>query len=200
LIVGAYLLGCLTVGYYLVWLWRADDVRRTGSGSTGATNVSRVLGRPGFVLTFIWDFGKGALALWLARRSATHPETVMLALLAVVAGHIWPVQLAFRGGKGVSTALGGLLVYEYPALVVLVALTGVFLLVTRNYKPAGLAAFALTPLVLFLSHRFELVTVFGVSALGMLILIAHRRNIREALGQYLADGRTRRAKRSAAKD
>jgi len=199
-IVAAYLLGCLTAGYYLVWLRTDDDVRLTGSGSTGATNVGRVLGRPGFVVTLLWDFTKGVLAMWLARYSQVGSTTVLLALLAVVAGHIWPVQLGFRGGKGIAPCLGAWLVYDPRALLVFGLLTAAAWTVVRPFGLAGLAALAVAPLVLFLSGRFDLPIVFGFSAMGVMILIAHRRNIREELGRLWSESRARRARRGAAKD
>src|SRR5512135_2701540 len=111
--VAAYLLGCITTGYYLVRLRLRQDLRDLGSGSVGARNVGRLLGRPGFLLTVLGDFGKGALAVWAARHFTTDDRLVALAMLAVVAGHVWPVQLCFRGGKGMATALGALLVYDW---------------------------------------------------------------------------------------
>src|ERR1051326_144191 len=107
---GAYGLGCFTTGYYLVRLCRGCDIRDLGSGSVGAKNVARIMGWTGFLLTVLGDVGKGAFAVWAARYFATDPIIIGLALIAVVAGHIWPVQLFFRGGKGVATLLGGLVV------------------------------------------------------------------------------------------
>src|SRR5262249_22050721 len=106
---GAYALGCFTTGYYLVKLRTGQDVRELGSGTVGAKNVGRVLGWPGFVLTVLGDFAKGAFAVWAVKYFTTDDHMLMLAILAVVAGHVWPVQLLFRGGKGVATSLGGLL-------------------------------------------------------------------------------------------
>ena len=101
---GAYLLGCLATGYYLVRARTGRDIREIDSGSTGARNVGRVLGKTGFGLTVLGDFGKGALAVWGARHWTHDHQLAALAMLAVVAGHIWPAQLRFRGGKGVATS------------------------------------------------------------------------------------------------
>jgi len=107
---GAYSLGCLTTGYYLVRTRTGQDLRALGSGSVGARNVGRLLGWRGFVLTVLGDFCKGALAVWAARHFTTDDRLVLLAMLAVVAGHVWPAQLHFQGGKGMATTLGALLV------------------------------------------------------------------------------------------
>src|ERR1035437_1663501 len=110
---GAYGLGCFTAGYYLVRWRTGQDIRELGSGSVGARNVGRVLGWQGFLAAVLGDFGKGALAVWAARQFTTDDRLVTLALPAVVAGHLWPVQLRFRGGKGMAAALGALLIYDY---------------------------------------------------------------------------------------
>src|SRR5213082_212511 len=108
-----YALGCFTSGYYLVRWRTGDDIRWLGSGSVGATNVGRVLGRPGFFLTVLCDFFKGLFAVWLARYFQLNPTGTVLAMVAVAIGHIWPAQLWFHGGKGVATSLGALLMFDY---------------------------------------------------------------------------------------
>jgi glycerol-3-phosphate acyltransferase PlsY len=183
-----YALGCFTSGYYLVRWRTGEDIRSLGSGSVGATNVSRVLGLPGFCLTVSCDFGKGMLAMWLAEYFRINPTATMLTMLAVTTGHVWPAQLWFRGGKGVATSLGALLMFGY-----FIALTfaGLFLAlygVVRNFVLAGLLAFAITPLALFLLD-FPLTSVFGLSALALVILIAHRKNIPDEIGKLINERR-----------
>jgi glycerol-3-phosphate acyltransferase PlsY len=190
----AYALGCFTSGYYLVRWWTGQDVRLYGSGSVGATNVGRILVRPGFFLTVLCDFCKGALAVWLADYFRINPVGVVLAMLAVVVGHIWPVQLWFRGGKGVAACLGALAVYNY---VIALTFAGLFLILfvgLRNFVLAGLASFAIVPLALF-GMDFSLNSVFGLSALAVLILIAHRRNIPDEIGKIIAEKKLKGDKR-----
>src|SRR5580698_1890510 len=112
-VVAAYLIGCFTTGYYLVRVWTGRDIRDIGSGSTGARNVGRVLGKAGLILTAVGDLGKGALAVWLARAFSHDDISAALAVPAVVAGHLWPVQLKFHGGKGIATSFSALLVFDY---------------------------------------------------------------------------------------
>jgi len=183
-----YALGCFTSGYYLVRWRTGEDIRSLGSGSVGATNVSRVLGLPGFCLTVSCDFGKGMLAMWLAEYFRINPTATMLTMLAVTTGHVWPAQLWFRGGKGVATSLGALLMFGY---FIALTFTGLFLAlygVVRNFVLAGLLAFAITPLALFLLD-FSLTSVFGLSALALVILIAHRKNIPDEIGKLINDRR-----------
>ncbi len=103
---GGYILGCLTTGYYLVRFRLGLDIRTMESGSVGARNVGRVLGMPGFVITLLGDFAKGLLAAGMTRYFTHDDRLTGLAMLAVVMGHIWPLQLGLRGGKGVATSLG----------------------------------------------------------------------------------------------
>jgi len=187
-ILAGYALGCFTSGYYLVRWRTGEDIRSLGSGSVGATNVSRVLGLPGFCLTVSCDFGKGMLAMWLAEYFRINPTATMLTMLAVTTGHVWPAQLWFRGGKGVATSLGALLMFSY---FIVLTFTGLFLAlygVVRNFVLAGLLAFAITPLALFLLD-FPLTSVFGLSALALVILIAHRKNIPDEIGKLINERR-----------
>ena len=187
-ILAGYALGCFTSGYYLVRWRTGEDIRSLGSGSVGATNVSRVLGLPGFCLTVSCDFGKGMLAMWLAEYFRINPTATMLTMLAVTTGHVSPAQLWFRGGKGVATSLGALLMFGY---FIALTFTGLFLAlygVVRNFVLAGLLAFAITPLALFLLD-FSLTSVFGLSALALVILIAHRKNIPDEIGKLINERR-----------
>ena len=102
-VTGAYLLGCFNTGFYLVRMLTGQDIRSLASGGTGSRNVGRLLGARGFVLTLVVDAGKGAASIWLGRYLDFEPWLLYVVLLAVTAGHVFPVQLAFRGGKGSFT-------------------------------------------------------------------------------------------------
>src|SRR4030095_4817135 len=103
----AYLVGSIPFGYLIVKLKEGRDVRSSGSGNIGATNVLRTAGRSSAVLTLLLDAAKGYLAVWLASWSSQDsPQTVALAAIAAVLGHLFPVFLKFKGGKGVATVLG----------------------------------------------------------------------------------------------
>ncbi len=200
LVAAVYLLGGFTAGYYLVRARTDLDVRAGGSGSAGATNVARLLGRRGFVVTFALDFLKGAAAVGLARAIHVQRPVVAWVMWAVVAGHIWPLHLRFRGGKGVATGLGSLLAYE-PRLLVVLGLSGLIpLAVLRNLTLAGMAAFVLAPVAWFLLEPVRLTDVSALAGLALLILVAHRRNIREEGVRLWTEGRARRARRRAARD
>jgi hypothetical protein len=105
----AYAAGCFSPGYYLFRWRRGGDIRARHSGSTGARNAGRELGRAGFAAVFLCDALKGAGVIGIARAFGLPPAWIPALAPCVVAGHIWPAQLGFRGGKGLVTALGAMI-------------------------------------------------------------------------------------------
>lgn len=178
--IGAYVLGCFATGYYLVRAISGKDIRYMESGSVGARNVGRVLGRTGFFLTVLGDLGKGVLAVWAADRFTSDSLLPPLAMLCVVAGHIWPVQLRFQGGKGVATSLGALLIYDYRlAVAYAFFFLGGLALIRKTILP-GLFAFACLPLTDYWLHRDGL-KLLVIAILAGMILFAHRKNLVEEI-------------------
>jgi len=177
LIVVAYLIGCLTTGYYLVRLRHSTDVRSMGSGSVGATNVGRVLGKRALVITLIGDAAKGAIPVAAALFLDFQQWALIAVLFAVVAGHLWPVQLRFRGGKGLATAMGAVLVMDFRLALAAFAIAGSAWLLFRNTTGSGLGAVAITPLVALIAGQPPL-TAAALAVLAATILFAHRANLR----------------------
>jgi glycerol-3-phosphate acyltransferase PlsY len=189
---GAYALGCLTSGYYLFRSRTGRDLRELGSGSLGARNVGRFLGAPGFFFTLLCDITKGALAVWLAQCFTGDKEIASVALLAVTAGHIWPVQLGFRGGKGVATALGGLGIFSFGLLFGFGCIFLLGLIFFRRSVVAGLLAFLGLPVLVF-SLQFRTVNpadradTVTVLLLAVLVIVAHRRNLLQHSSRFFHD-------------
>jgi glycerol-3-phosphate acyltransferase PlsY len=180
----AYVLGCFTAGYYLVRARLGEDIRTLGSGSVGARNVGRILGKTGFLVTLLCDFGKGGLAVWAARYFTTDERIVAFAMVAVVAGHIWPAQLRFHGGKGMATSLGALLVFDSKlALIYCVLFLGAFMLQWRTVLP-GLFALVCLPLAALYIGQ-DRIQVFLITVTNGLVLLAHRKNITEEIAQII---------------
>ena len=175
---GAYLIGCFTTGYYLVRARTGQDIREIGSGSAGARNVGRFLGKPGFYLTVIGDFAKGALAVWLARVFAHDDVSAALAVVAVVAGHLWPVQLKFRGGKGITTSMAALLVFDYKIALTLAAVFAIIFIFSRKTLLPAMLAFVCLPAICWFFNPDNF-TIAVTTALSATILFAHRRNLGE---------------------
>lgn len=174
----AYILGCFTSGYYFVRWFADQDIRQSGSGSVGARNVSRVLGKKGFFLTVFCDVLKGVLTVWVARHFTPDTRLILLAMIAVVAGHVWPIQLRFQGGKGMATSLGSLLVFDVQlALTFAVLFLCLAALLRRTVLP-GLFALACIPFAEFWFNHVP-TTVVLLSFWAGLVLLAHRRNFVE---------------------
>jgi len=145
-LVGGYLLGSVPFGLVLTWAGGYGDIRKIGSGNIGATNVLRTGNRPLALATLILDSGKGAAAVGIANLAVGHPAVEVMAAAGVVAGHLFPVWLGFRGGKGVATSLGVLLAVMWPVGAFACAM---WLLVAAAFRWSSLAALvslALAPL------------------------------------------------------
>ena len=180
LVIGiSYLLGCISAGYYLVRLRTGRDIRQSGTGSTGARNVSRTLGKSGYAITLAADILKGVIAISMARMLEVEQWAIMSSVLAVVAGHIWPLQLGFRGGKGVAVLMGTLLVFDYRLLAVLLLVCGVSFFASRKYIMSGMLAALSLPIAAAVLE-YSMPDTLGVVLLTMIILFVHRTNIREA--------------------
>jgi glycerol-3-phosphate acyltransferase PlsY len=136
------------------------------------------------MVTLLGDSAKGALAVWAAWRFTNDHHQAALAMLAVVAGHLWPAQLWFRGGKGAATSLGALLVFDYHLAAAFLLLFAVALVVLRKWVLPALVAFGALPLAsLYLDH--EPASVVMTSLLAGLVLIAHRKNLLEELWHFV---------------
>lgn len=186
IVLGAYILGCFTTGYYYVRLRTDQDIRDLGSGSVGAKNVGRILGWKGFLVALLGDFAKGAFAVWAAQHFTLDKRLIELSLLAVVAGHVWPIQLRFHGGKGMATSLGGLLVYDYHlALTFAVVFLVAFATMRKTVLP-GLFAFVCVPLAsTYMYWGPDPARVVSMSVLAGIVLITHRRNLSDEFAHFL---------------
>jgi glycerol-3-phosphate acyltransferase PlsY len=184
----SYLLGSLPFGYLLVRIFRGEDVRTSGSGNIGATNVSRkspVLG----ALTLLLDALKGtaavALSYKLADRTTPIPtyEQLALAALFAVIGHMFPVWLKFRGGKGVATALGSFVVIAPKAVLVAALIFVAVVAISRRVSLGSIVAVAGFPVAAWIIGRSYVPPVaLDMMALASLLIIArHHENIRRLL-------------------
>jgi glycerol-3-phosphate acyltransferase PlsY len=180
IVFAAYLLGCIAVGYYLVRLQTGKDLHEIGSGATGGRNAGRALGRTGAVLTAIGDVLKGVIAMGIALWFKSDLWTIALVMVAVLLGHIYPIQLNFKGGKGLSAAFGAVLMCDYRIALLTALLAGVFTLISKRVTLSFMLAVGCAWLIaLLLRSPREIVA--GIFACGAIIIFAHRENIREAL-------------------
>jgi glycerol-3-phosphate acyltransferase PlsY len=182
-IAGSYLLGSIPFGYVLVKVFRGEDIRQSGSGNIGATNVSRTSPALG-ILTLVLDALKGLAAVAITR--AVFPEYPLLtgvAALSAVIGHMFPVWLKFRGGKGVATGLGSFILLAPKAILAMIALFALIVVAFRYVSLASITAVALFPVLAWLLDGYHdrprmlaLMTVASV-----LIIVKHHENIRRLL-------------------
>jgi glycerol-3-phosphate acyltransferase PlsY len=176
-IVMAYLLGGIPFGFLLVKVTRGTDVRESGSGNIGATNVLRTTGRAAGVATLALDIAKGFVAVWLAAKVTDNaPEWTSLAALAVMAGHAFPIFLKFQGGKAVATFIGAFAYLTPLPLAAVLLLFVVTVAVTRYISAASILAAATFPFgVWIILHPPAQVTIAAFVA-GAFIVYRHKSN------------------------
>jgi glycerol-3-phosphate acyltransferase PlsY len=179
----AYFLGSVPFGILVARLFdQSVDLRETGSGNIGATNVARAVGRAGGILTLLLDVGKGIFAMSLANMVVEARVDLWLALAgaAVFLGHVFPVYMNFRGGKGVATSLGIVLFLSPVTAFLLVVLFSLVVYFTRYVSLGSLcAALALPPVMALLATSRHYVTLSLV--LAFLVIYTHRENIQRLL-------------------
>lgn len=178
----AYLLGSIPFGYLIVRWQKGIDVRSTGSGGTGATNVMRNIGIAGFVATFILDVSKGILAVLLASRlTSGDPRWIAASSVAAILGHCFPVWLKFHGGKGVATGVGVFIALA-PFEVALVLVIFVIILMIWRYVSLGsIIATAAFPFLVYFVKRAPLPIVLGAAGGALIIIAMHHANIHRLL-------------------
>jgi glycerol-3-phosphate acyltransferase PlsY len=179
----SYLLGAVPFGVLVARLYdRKVDLRTTGSGNIGATNVARTLGKGAGILTLLLDAAKGAAAVVAATAVSPSGESLLPALAggAAFLGHLYPVYLGFRGGKGVATALGVVLALLPAAAAVLFVLFAAVFAATRYVSLGSLVAAAgLTPAMALLGAPAPFVALSA--CIGAMVFWTHRENIRRLL-------------------
>jgi acyl phosphate:glycerol-3-phosphate acyltransferase len=174
----AYLLGSIPFGLVLTRLAGYGDIRAIGSGNIGATNVLRTGSKGLAVLTLLLDLAKGAVAVLIARRFG--PDMAALAAVFVFLGHLYPMWLGFKGGKGVATAGGIVLAYSWPVGLAALATWLAVAVATRYSSLAALTACALAPLYAWLITHDQRTTEV-ILALAVIVILRHHANIRRLL-------------------
>ncbi len=183
LLLGSYLLGAIPFGL-LIGKLAGVDVRNAGSRNIGATNVSRLLGKKLGLFTLVCDVAKGYLpmlvASWLLTEGGAKPCMVALCGVMAVVGHMFPVYLRFKGGKGVATGLGVFLFLSPLAIVISLAVFVAAVYFTGFVSVGSLLSSALIPLWIFLFDG-EVVAVLAATGVALLIWIKHHENIARLL-------------------
>jgi glycerol-3-phosphate acyltransferase PlsY len=172
----AYLIGSIPFALLMARRWSAADIRLVGSGNLGAANVMRTSGMTAGVLVALLDMAKGAASVWIAARLATDGAAPAAAGFAAIVGHVYPLWLRFRGGKGVATACGVFLVLTPLALPPVLAIFLGTVLITKYISLGSvLASLALPPLAYATGSNAP--TVASAAAAAALIMFRHRSNM-----------------------
>jgi glycerol-3-phosphate acyltransferase PlsY len=182
ILLAAYFLGSIPFGLFLAKLLGGSDVRKAGSGNIGAANVARVVGPLAGILTLVLDTAKGAAAVWLAARFTQESAVwMMLAALAALVGHCFPVWLKFKGGKGVATALGVFLALCPLAALAALLLFALVVACWRYVSLGSISAAAAIPLLMYFlwapHHAPPLIIALGSLAASLLVVYKHSANI-----------------------
>jgi len=174
----SYLLGSIPFGYLLVRIFRGEDVRKTGSGNIGATNVSRTSPALG-AATLLLDAAKGFAAVALARHLHAGDSLFMAtAALFAIAGHMFPVWLGWHGGKGVATALGAFLCLAPRPVLIMVTVFIVVVAVSRYISLGSIVAALCFPVLVMAIEHYSYGPMLLTVAACALIVARHHENIR----------------------
>ena len=174
----SYFLGNFLTAFFIIKWKTGKDIRTEGSNNPGARNIGRLYGKPMFVLVFIGDALKGWLAVWGASFISSSPIYILLVYLAVVTGHIYPYLLKGKGGKGVSTFIGGLIAFDTRLIIVLIAAFCIFYPIKHSFTFAGITAMVFLPFTLYFFH-FSFLAILLFLIIVIMIVFAHMDNLRQ---------------------
>jgi acyl phosphate:glycerol-3-phosphate acyltransferase len=176
----SYVIGSIMFGFLITKIFYRKDIRIQGSGNVGARNAGRLHGKTAFVLIFLGDTLKGVLVILAARYLQFSESIQLLGLALAIFGHIKPITLKFKGGKGISTFIGGIITFEPILVPVIILGFGVFYPFLKSFTLAGLGAFLFIPVVLFLKNNDWLSCIIALGIIAMLYA-AHAENLKERL-------------------
>lgn len=178
----AYLIGSIPTGYLIVKTKTGEDIRTVGSGSTGATNVKRVLGKKWFFIVMLLDALKGALPVILASNflhsnSGIYP---VIAAVAVIIGHSKPLFLGFKGGKSVASGVGTILALNWQVGLIIAGIWGIITYTSKYVSLGSIIALGISPFIMWYLHNPT--AYIWYCALGAVYIIyLHRSNIKRLI-------------------
>jgi len=185
IIVIAYLIGSISIGYLFARWFKGVDIRKLGSGSAGATNISRLMGFKVAVLVLILDAIKGFITIYLAlfllgKNLLAGEWIVMLCGIAVIAGHNWPLYFNFKGGRGAATMLGVFLaLMPLPTLIAFI-IVSIIIALTRYVSLGSIAGAIAVPIAILITDKPSEYFYFGL-IISIIIIYQHKENINRLL-------------------
>jgi len=180
----AYLLGCICCAYYYVRFRTGRDIRKEGTGNPGARNAGIVTGNMGFIATLAGDISKGALAVAVPVYAGLDSQIAGFCLFSVVLGHIYPVQMSFRGGKGVAALIGALLVMDFRLALGLAIVTTAMFPVFRGFTKSGLVGISSLIFIAWII-KSPLAHMVSIAASACLIVAIHKIRFTRAVEKEL---------------
>lgn len=176
----AYLIGSIPTGYLIVKIKKNEDIRNIGSGSTGATNVKRVMGKKWFFIVMFLDAIKGAVPVLLSTFFVTKYSSIglapVLSAIAVLLGHSKPLFLGFKGGKSVASGVGTILALCFPVGIIIAIIWSIITYISKYVSLGSIIALAISPVLMYLFKQPIAYTLYCL--LGALYIIwLHRENI-----------------------
>lgn len=183
-VIGAYLIGSIPTGYIVVKIFTGQDIRTIGSGSTGATNVKRVMGKKWFFTVMLLDAFKGALPVILAKVFVTSFTAIglipVLCAVAAILGHSKSIFLGFTGGKSVATGIGTIIALNWQVGLLIAAIWSVITYISKYVSLGSIIALAFAPVLMYLFK--EPIAYIAYCALGAVYIIyLHRENIKRLI-------------------
>ncbi|KFM98642.1 glycerol-3-phosphate 1-O-acyltransferase PlsY [Bacillus clarus] len=172
-VVVSYLFGNILTAYILTKWRHKIDIRDAGSGNPGARNMGRVYGKWYFIATFFGDAIKGAIVVYIAKYLFENSIFVMLSLLAVIIGHIYPILFKGKGGKGISTFIGGLIAFDYLIALTLLCVFIIFYFIFKGFTKPGLITIACLPICMIF-YSYSIVATILSLLIIILILYVNR--------------------------
>jgi len=174
-LVFSYLIGAIPFGFILYFLWEKKDIRSEGSGNIGAANVMRSKGRCAGIITLILDMMKAMIPIFYGLNRFDSPVIAACGGAAVVIGHLFPIYLKFKGGKGIASFVGILAVFHFPSALVFASAFLVTLFFTRYVSLSSMTGLTAAFLVILFTQVVEISMVFFL--IWILILYRHKSNI-----------------------
>lgn len=178
--IGSYFIGNVLTGYLFVKIFHHSNLQISGSGNPGARNAGRLYGKKAFIVTFLGDAFKGSLIIIIGRLLDLTEVEQLIGLTLAVIGHIKPILFRFKGGKGISTFIGGVITFEpfvIPAIII------VFLLVypfTKSFTLSGLASLCFIPFAIYFFQN-AISPIWVLALLIIIIILAHAENLKKRI-------------------
>ncbi|WP_254450359.1 glycerol-3-phosphate 1-O-acyltransferase PlsY [Cohnella herbarum] len=176
-VIVSYLLGSISFSILFARWLRKIDIRDHGSGNAGATNTLRVLGKGPAIAVFLLDIAKGSVAVGLGIWLGDGNDWISVACgLAAIGGHNWPIYFRFKGGKGIATTIGALIVWAFlPTLIA--GIVAILVIVFTRYVSLGSMIFAVWLPILFYVFDLDAAYIWGALVVAVLAIVRHRKNI-----------------------